>query len=120
MLGGNVRGLDLSGRDCGLLVVCGQLGCLCRDALEDICNVSVTDQSGLDRLVLTVDEGIQDGHGTVGDAGIWVDLLEDCLQESVHCSIGFLIQTRSGMLGMFFDVMGVWTRGPIRNDAIGL
>ena len=27
---------------------------------------------------LTVDEGIQDGHGAVGDTGVWVDLLEDC------------------------------------------
>jgi hypothetical protein len=26
----------------------------------------------------TVDEGVQDGHGTVGDTGVWVDLLEDC------------------------------------------
>lgn len=26
---------------------------------------------------LTVDERVQDGHGTVGDTGVWVDLLED-------------------------------------------
>lgn len=26
---------------------------------------------------LTIDEGVQDGHGAVGDTGIWVDLLED-------------------------------------------
>lgn len=25
----------------------------------------------------TVDERVQDGHGTVGDTGIWVNLLED-------------------------------------------
>jgi hypothetical protein len=42
--------------------------------------MSETGQSDLDRAVLTVDEGIQDGHGTVGDTGIWVDLLEDCLK----------------------------------------
>jgi len=24
----------------------------------------------------TIDEGVQDGHGTVGDTGIWVNLLE--------------------------------------------
>lgn len=29
------------------------------------------------RRELTVDEGIQDGHGTVGDTGVGVDLLED-------------------------------------------
>lgn len=27
---------------------------------------------------LTIDEGVQDGHGTVGDTSIWVDLLENC------------------------------------------
>lgn len=27
---------------------------------------------------LTVDEGVEDGHGTVGDTGVGVDLLEDC------------------------------------------
>lgn len=27
---------------------------------------------------LTVDEGVQDGHGTVGDTSVRVDLLEDC------------------------------------------
>lgn len=26
----------------------------------------------------TIDEGIQDRHGAVGNTGIWVDLLEDC------------------------------------------
>ena len=26
---------------------------------------------------LTVDEGVEDGHGTVGDTGVGVDLLED-------------------------------------------
>ena len=26
---------------------------------------------------LTVDEGVQDGHGAVGDTGVGVDLLED-------------------------------------------
>ena len=30
------------------------------------------------RSKLTVHEGVEDGHGTVGDTGIWVDLLEDC------------------------------------------
>jgi hypothetical protein len=27
--------------------------------------------------MLTVDEGVQDGHGAVGDTSVWVDLLED-------------------------------------------
>jgi len=25
----------------------------------------------------TIDEGVQDRHGTVGDTGVWVDLLEN-------------------------------------------
>jgi hypothetical protein len=29
------------------------------------------------RLKLTVDKRVQDGHGTVGDTGVRVDLLED-------------------------------------------
>lgn len=28
--------------------------------------------------ILTVDERVQDGHGTVGDTSVGVDLLEDC------------------------------------------
>ena len=30
----------------------------------------------MDRARLTVDEGVQDGHGTVGDTSVRVDLLE--------------------------------------------
>jgi len=51
--------LDLSRRDGRLLVVCGKLGGLSGDALEDV-----------------VDEGVEDGHGTVGDTSVRVDLLE--------------------------------------------
>jgi len=54
------RGLDLTGGDGGFLVVCSELGSLSSNALKDI-----------------VDEGVQDGHGTVGDTGIRVNLLED-------------------------------------------
>ena len=56
----NSRGLDLSGRDGGLLVVCGELGGLGGDTLEDV-----------------VDERVQDRHGTVGDTSVGVDLLEN-------------------------------------------
>lgn len=52
--------LDLSGRDGGLLVVGGELGCLSSDALEDV-----------------VDEGVQDGHRPVGNTSVGVDLLQD-------------------------------------------
>jgi hypothetical protein len=57
----DVRGLDLTRGDGGLLVVGGELGSLGGDALEDI-----------------VDKRVQDGHGAVGDTGVGVDLLEDC------------------------------------------
>lgn len=57
---GYSRGLDFPGGDGGLLVVCGELGCLGGDTLEDV-----------------VDEGVEDGHGTVGDTSVGVDLLED-------------------------------------------
>lgn len=30
-----------------------------------------------DLIRLTIDEGVQDGHGTVGDTSVGVDLLED-------------------------------------------
>ena len=53
-------GLDLTRGDGGLLVVGSELGGLGCDALEDV-----------------VDEGVQDGHGAVGDAGVWVHLLEN-------------------------------------------
>jgi len=53
-------GLDLAGRDGGLLVVSSKLGSFGSDALEDV-----------------VDERVQDGHGTVGDTGVRVNLLQD-------------------------------------------
>lgn len=55
-----LRGLDLSGRDGRLLVVGSKLGSLGGNPLEDV-----------------VDERVQDGHGTVGDTSVRVDLLED-------------------------------------------
>lgn len=39
--------------------------------------LSVTDASCRDRMMLTVDERVQDGHGTVGDTSVGVDLLQD-------------------------------------------
>ena len=52
-------GLDLSGRDGGLLVVGSELGGLGSDALEDVLN-----------------EGVENGHGLVRDTGVRVNLLE--------------------------------------------
>ena len=52
-------GLDLAGRQGGLLVVAGQAGSLKGQALEDV-----------------VDERVQDGHAALGDASVGVHLLE--------------------------------------------
>ena len=32
----------------------------------------------MSQVMLTVHEGVEDGHGAVGDTGVWVHLLEDC------------------------------------------
>jgi len=54
------RGLDLTGRDCGFLVVGGKLGSLSGDTLENV-----------------IDERVQNRHGAVGDTSVWVNLLKD-------------------------------------------
>ena len=53
-------GLDLSGGESVLLVVSDKLGGLEGDLLEDV-----------------VDERVHDSHGSLGDSGVGVDLLED-------------------------------------------
>ena len=53
-------GLDLSGGESVLAVVSDESGALSGDLLEDV-----------------VDEGVHDAHGSLGDTGLWVDLLED-------------------------------------------
>jgi len=52
--------LDFSGREGVLLVVSNKLGGLESDLLEDV-----------------VDEGVHDGHGSLGDTSLGVNLLED-------------------------------------------
>ena len=53
-------GLDLAGGERVLLVVADETGRLGGDLLEDV-----------------VDERVHDAHGSLGDAGLWVHLLED-------------------------------------------
>lgn len=60
----NSRGLNLPGGDGGLLIVGGELAGLSGDALKDV-----------------VHERVEDGHGTVGDTSVGVDLLEDWMGE---------------------------------------
>ena len=55
-------GLDLSGGEGVLLVVADELGGLEGDLLEDV-----------------VDEGVENVHGSLGDASLGVDLLEDAV-----------------------------------------
>ena len=52
--------LDLAGGEGVLLVVADETGRLGSDLLEDV-----------------VDERVHDAHGSLGDAGLWVHLLED-------------------------------------------
>ena len=51
--------LDLTGRKGALLVVTGKAGCFKCKTFEDV-----------------VDEGVKDGHTSLGDASVWVDLLQ--------------------------------------------
>ena len=53
-------GLDFAGGEGVLLVVANKAGALTGDLLEDI-----------------VDERVHDAHGSLGDSGLWVHLLED-------------------------------------------
>ena len=52
--------LDLSGGESVLLVISNELGGLDGNLLIDV-----------------VDEGVHDGHGSLGDTSVWVNLLED-------------------------------------------
>ena len=80
-------GLDLAGGHGGLLVVAGELGRLGGDLLEDV-----------------VDEGVHDGHGLGGDAGVGVHLLEDLVDvDLVGLGLGLLLAALAalgdGLLG---------------------
>ena len=52
--------LDFSGGESMFLVVLDKFGGFTGEFTEDI-----------------VDEGVHDGHGSLGDTGLWVNLLED-------------------------------------------
>jgi len=54
------RSLNLATRDGGTAVVVGKLRGFIGDPLEDV-----------------VDKRVHDAHGLAGDAGVWMDLLED-------------------------------------------
>jgi len=83
-------GLDLAGGDGGALVVGSELGGLTGDTLKDI-----------------VDEGVQDGHGLVGDSGVGVDLLEDLVDVGrVGLGAGLLAVLATLSLGLALLLLG--------------
>ena len=80
-------GLDLPGGEGVLLVVADEAGGLAGNLLEDV-----------------VDEGVHDGHGLLGDAGLGVNLLEDTVDvdgESLATSV--LLGGSGGLLGDGFS-----------------
>ena len=52
--------LNFSGGESGSLIISNKFGGLTSEFLEDI-----------------VDEGVHDGHGSLGDSSFWMNLLED-------------------------------------------
>ena len=52
--------LDFSGAECLSLVVLNKFAGFSSEFTEDV-----------------VDEGVHDGHGSLGDTGLWVNLLQD-------------------------------------------
>ena len=73
-------GLDLSGREGGLLAVARQAGGLKSEALEDV-----------------VDEGVQDGHASLGDASVGVNLLQH-LVDVTGVGLHLLVSAGGGCL----------------------
>ena len=80
-------GLDLSGGEGVLLVVADELGGLEGDLLEDV-----------------VDEAVHDLHGSLGDASLGVDLLEDSVD--VHREGLSSASVGSGSDGLLDDLLG--------------
>ncbi len=87
--------LDLAGRQGGLLVVAGKSGGLQSNAFEDI-----------------IDEGVQDGHASLGDTGVWVNLLQHLVDVGRVGlgSLGGLLST-SSLLGGGLNSLLASSRG---------
>ena len=86
--------LDFSGGDGGPLVVMGQSGGFGGNPFENI-----------------VDETVHDGHGFGGNAGVWVDLLENLVDVDREgllplCSSGLFLVAWGGFLDGFFGSFG--------------
>ncbi len=67
-IAGDSRGLNLSGRDGGLLVICSELRSLSGNAFEDVLKLvspGTREHRDIATQKHTVHEGVEDGHGTV-------------------------------------------------------
>ncbi len=93
-------GLDLAGREGGLLVVANKLAGLGGDALEDV-----------------VDEGVHDGHGALGDAGVGVDLLEN-LEDVRGVRLGALLTLAALLGGLLGALAGGGLGGGLGSNAL--
>ena len=74
--------LDLSGGEGGLLVVAGKTRSLRRNTIEDI-----------------VDEGVHDGHASLGDTSLLVNLLEHLVDVRRVRLDSLLASCAGGLLG---------------------
>ena len=75
--------LDLLGGEGVLLVVSDELGGLGGDLLEDI-----------------VDEGVHDGHGSLGDTSLWVNLLQDSVDVDRESLDSLLVSLHHWLVGL--------------------
>ncbi len=76
--------LDLAGRKGGLLVVASKAGGFTGKALEDV-----------------VDEGVHDGHSSLGDTSVVVDLLKDLVDVRRVGLNSLLVGLGASLLGGF-------------------
>ena len=76
-------GLDLSGREGGLLVVTSQAGSLASKSLEDV-----------------VDERVHDGHTLLGDTSLGVDLLQHLVDVAGVALHALTASATGGLLGL--------------------
>ena len=91
-------GLDLTAGESLSLVVSDESGGFTGDSLEDI-----------------VDEGVHDAHGSLGDTGFWMNLLEDSVDVDGE-SLGSLLGSLDG--NSFLSFSGVLSFGGWHFDII--
>ena len=65
------------------LIISHELGGLGSDLLEDV-----------------VDEGVHDGHGSLGDTGLWVNLLQDSVDVDGESLDSLLVSLHHWLVGL--------------------